>query len=129
MKKLTKIVYIIKLILLISNFYFIFTMLHNILDAGIYGIIFTVFYLIFIVRLLLELLLKKDSFKSDIIYNIMQIGFLLYIHIIAIKTFLAKVYVTRYTMSYFRINYIILSILIFFILIYSILDKKSVKQH
>ena len=129
MKKLTQIVYIIKLLLLITHFYFIFVMLHNVLDTRIYGVIFLIFYLFFIVKLLLELLFQKKSFKDDLIYNIMHIGFLLYIHIISIKTFMAKVYVTKYTISYFRINYIILSILLFFILIYSLLDNGNVKQH
>ena len=128
MKKLTNIIYYVKLLLLISHFYFIFTMLHNILDTGLYGIIFILFYLFFIVKLFLELLFKKESFKEDFIYNIMQIGLLLYVHVISIKTYLSKVYVTRFTISYFRVNYIILSILILFIIIYSVLDKKNVKQ-
>ena len=128
MKKLANIIYIIKLILFIINFYFVFMMLNNILDTNIYGIVFIVLYLIFSFKVMFEVISKKSKFKTDIIYNFMQIGFILYLLIVSLKTVFAKVYVTRVTISYFRINYIILSILIVFILMYSMLEYKSSKK-
>ena len=128
MKKLTEIVYIIKMGLFVIHFYFVFMMLHNILDAKIYGVIFLVFYLAFAIKCLLELLSKRGRYKNDIIYNIMQIGIYAYLLIISIKTSVSKIYVTRLTLGYFKINYIILSILIVFIFIYSYLEFKPSKK-
>ena len=125
MKYLTKIMYYTKLFLFILHFYFVFLMLHNILDTKIYGVVFIVFYLAFVIKTTLELLSKKDRYKNDWIYNIMQVGVYLYLLIISIKTYLAKIYVTRVTIGYFKTNYIILSILIVFIFVYSYLEFKS----
>ena len=113
------------MILFVIHFYFIFMMLPNILDAKIYGIIFLVFYLAFVIKTIIELLSKKGRYKNDIIYNIMQIGLYAYLLVISLKTTVAKVYVTRLTLSYFKMNYIILSILIVFIFVYSYLEFKS----
>ena len=128
MKKLSKFIYIIKLSLFIVNFFFLFTMLHNILDTKIFGIIFIIMYIIYSFRIIIELLSKKDRYKNDIIYNFMQIGLIAYIIIVSIKCIISKLYVTNYTLVYFRINYTILSVLILFILIYNLVgftDKKE----
>ncbi len=128
MKKLARIIYIIKIILFVIHFYFVFLMLPNILDTKIYGYVFLVIYLIFVFRTLLELLSKKDRYKNDIVYNVMHIGVYLYLLIVSIKTYISKIYVTRITISYFRTNYIILGLLIIFIFIYSHLEFKSSKK-
>lgn len=119
MKKFAKIIYYIKLFLFVINFYFIFTMLHNILDTKIFGIIFIIMYLIYVIKIILEMLSKKERYKQDLIYNLMQTGLIIYIMIISIRCMVVKMYVTRFTIPYFRINYIILSVLIIFILIYN----------
>jgi len=124
-KKFARIIYSIKLILFIVHFYFVYQMIHNILDVGIFGIMFTILYLIFTIKILYELLSQKPKYKNDYIYNIMQLGFIAYLYIISIKTSVSNIYVTSFTFSYFRINYIILSVLIVFILVYSILENKS----
>ena len=131
MKKFSKIIYIIKLFLFIINFYFIFTMLHNILDTKIYGVIFIIIYLVYVIKVILEMLSKKERYQNDIIYNFMQIGLIAYIMIISIRCMTIKMYVTRFSLPYFRINYIILSILIVFILIYNFVgfsDPKKIKK-
>lgn len=128
MKTIAKIIYYIKLILFVIHFYFVFLMLHNILDTKIYGIIFLVLYLLFAFKVLTELLSKKDRYKNDLIYNIMQIGVYFYLLIVSIKTYFAKIYVTRATLSYFKINYVILCVLIIFIFIYSYLEFRSSKK-
>ncbi len=128
MKNFAKVVYIIKMILFVIHFYFVFMMLHNILDTTIYGVIFLVFYVSFAIKIILELLSKKDRYKNDAIYNIMQIGVYAYLLVLSIKTCTSKIYVTRITMDYFRINYVILSVLIIFIFIYSYLEFRPSKK-
>ncbi len=128
MKKLAKIVYVIKLVLFIIHFYFVFLMLHNILDTKVYGIIFLAFYLLFAIKIIIELLSKKDRFKNDLIYNVMQVGVFFYLLIVSIKTYIGKIYVTRITLDYFKLNYLILSVLIIFIFIYSYLEFRSSKK-
>ena len=132
MKKISKIIYYIKLILFIVNFYFIFTMLNNILDTKIYGIIFIIAYLIYSFKVVFELLSKKDRYKKDVIYNMMQIGLIIYMLFISIRCIMVKMYVTRLTLIYFNINYVILSVLVLFILAYNIVgfgdEKKNIKK-
>ncbi len=128
MKKLARVIYYIKLILYIIHFYFVFLMLHNILDTKIYGLIFLIIYIIFAIKVLIELLSKKDRYKNDLVYNIMHIGVYFYLLIVSVKTYISKIYVTRLTLNYFKINYIILSVLILFIFIYSCLEFRSSKK-
>ena len=116
------------MLLFVMHFYFVFMMLHNILDTKIYGVIFIVLYIAFIIKIIIELLSKRDRYKNDFIYNIMQIGIYFYLLIISIKTNISKIYVTRLTLGYFKINYIILSILIIFIFLYSYLEFKPSKK-
>ena len=125
MKKMAKLVFYLKMLLFIGQFYFVFMMLHNILDTKIYGIVFIVIYLIFAFRILFELITKQIRYKSDIVYNVMQIGVYFYLIFVSFKTSIDKVYVTRMTINYFKINYVILSILIIFIFMYSYLEFKS----
>lgn len=124
MKKLSKIIYIIRMLLFVINFYFIFIMLENILDTKVFGIIFLVFYMILVIKVFIELLIKKDLCK-DIIYNIMQTGVYLYILVMSIKMIVYNIHVTKITYEYFKTNYLILSVLIVFVLIYSYLEFKS----
>ena len=112
MKKIPMILYYSKIILLISSFYFIFIMLHNFLDTGIYGYIFIIAYLVYVFKLVIELFSKKKDYKEDVIYNFMQIGFIVYILVVTIRCYIVKLYVTNFTFSYFRMNYIILTILV-----------------
>ena len=125
MKKFANVIYYIKIILFIAHFYLVFAMLNNILDTKIYGIIFILFYLVFVIKVLMEVLSQNKKHKNDIIYNIMQIGFIAYLIIMSIKTSLVGVYVTRISVAYFRINYVILSGLVVFILLYNVLENKS----
>ncbi len=125
MKKLANVVYAVKILLFVSHFYLVYVMLHNIIDTGIPGIIFLTLYIIFAVKVFFEVLSQNKKYKEDIIYNTMQIGFLIYMFVISLKTNAASVYVTRITLSYFKINYLILSALIVFILLYNMLDNKS----
>ena len=108
MKKISKIIYIIKMFLFIISFYFVFLMLHNILDAKLFGVVFLIIYFVLVLREIIEIFSKKDEYKEDIIYNVMKMGVYLYLLIISIKTTMANALVTRITVDYFKTNYIII---------------------
>lgn len=134
MKKLTKVAYYLKTFLFVIHFYFIFAMLHDILDTKFFGYLFLLVYFIYIVKGILELLSQKKRYKNDLIYNLMQIGVFSYIMFVAIKVSTSEMYVTNMTYPYFRINYLIMSVLIIFILVYGFMeltnDKKKIwKTH
>ncbi len=130
MKKITNISYYLKVFFFIIHFYFVFIMLHNILDVRIFGLIFLLFYIIYVMKFIIELLSKKRRYRTDFIYNLMQIGLMFYLIVISFRTVSSNVYVTRNTINYFQINYCILSALILFIILYSILvfSNKSSKK-
>ena len=128
MERFNKIVYYFRMLLFVIHFYFIFSVLHNILDMKIYGYIFLIIYFIYIIKSIIELLSKKKRYKNDLIYNLMQIGFFSYIIGISIKIYLNKLYVTNNTITYFKTNYLIASLLIVFIVIYSILSFYNKKK-
>ena len=125
MKKISKITYFIRMFLFIINFYFVFIMLKNILDTKVFGIIFIVLYMFLIIKVILELFNKKDIYKEDFIYNIMQTGVYIYIIVMSMKIIVYNIYVTKITYNYFKTNYLILSLLIVFVLIYSYIEFKS----
>lgn len=127
MKTITKIIYYFKILLFTIHFYFVFAMLHDILDTKFFGYLFLIIYFVYIIKTIIELLSKKDRYKNDLIYNFMQIGFLSYIVFISIKVNVNVMYVTNMTYPYFRTNYIIISILIIFSLIYSFIELDNKK--
>ena len=122
MKKFSKIIYYIKMLFFVIHVYFVFSMLHNILDTQIYGLIFIIFYFLYVIKVIIELLSRKKRYKNDGMYNLMQAGFLFYVMLISIRTGISKMYVTANTLPYFRINFIILSLLILFIFVYGFLE-------
>ena len=122
MKTLTRIIYDIKMVLLTIHFYFIFSILHNILDMKIWGYLFLGIYTIYIIKIIGELLSQKKRYKNDFIYNLMQIGILAYIIFFAIKVNINGIYVTNMTYNYFKSNYIVVSALFIFVFIYSLAE-------
>ena len=122
-----KVLYIIRIILFLLQFYLVFSMLNNILQIGLVGYIFMLLYFIYIIKIITELLSKKKSYQKDFVYNFMQIGFAFYLLVIFLKVYFEKIVVIGSTMGYFNINYIILSLLMTFILIYSILELQNNK--
>lgn len=128
MKKIIKISYIIRIILFLIHFYFIFIMLDQILDTKYFGPIFLVAYLGYTVWVLFELISKKKKYKSDLVYNIMQIGLYAYLMVLSIRVSIYNVYVEENTHAYFITNYVILTILLIFICIYSYVEFKNMKK-
>jgi hypothetical protein len=102
-------------------------MLNNILDTKVFGYLFLLIYAIYIIKSIIELLSGKKRYKNDTIYNLMQIGVLVYIIFLAIKVTVNGMYVTEITYPYFRSNCQIISVLIIFILIYGIIELKNKK--
>ena len=127
MKKLVNTVYCVKTFILIIHFYFVFMILHSILDTKLFGYLFLVIYIFYIIKVITELLSKKNRYKTDLIYNIMQIGLLCYILIISIKISVNDLYVTKITYNYFKNNFIFISLLIIFILIYNFIELRNKK--
>ena len=127
MEKFVKICYIAKIILFFLHFYFLFASLYCIMAIKYLGIVFILLYIIFVIKILLEMLSKKKQYKEDFAYNIMQCGFLFYIMTIAFRINYSKIYVTNNTLTYFYVNYGILSILVLFILAYGMIEFKNVK--
>ena len=125
MKKLVNIAYYFRTFILIIHFYFVFMMLNNILDTKLFGYLFLLIYAIYIIKCIIELLSGKKRYKTDIIYNLMQIGILSYIIFLSIKVRVNEMYVTEITYPYFRSNCQILSVLIIFILIYGFIELKN----
>lgn len=67
---------------------------------------------------------KKDIYKDDIIYNLMQIGLSLYILVMFYRINYSAAVVVKETMHYFMINYGIMSILMIFIILYSFIELR-----
>ena len=82
MKNIDKIIYAIRIFLFIGHFYLIFVLLNSILPFGLFGYIFLVIYVIYVSMILKQLISKKKKYKYDLIYNFMQIGFIVYLVII-----------------------------------------------
>ena len=127
MKKYNKIVYAIRLFLFIIHFYLMFILIPSIISTGLCGYLLLIVYLIYIVMIINEILLKKKRYKYDLIYNYMQIGFIFYLAIIDFKVYYDHIYVIRKTLNYFNVNYIIMSLLLMFIIIYFLYELKEKK--
>ena len=125
MKKTNKIIYIIRVIFFIIHFYLLFIIAHSYLNIGILGKIYLIFDIIYSIKIIIEMLSKKEKYQKDIIYNIMQIGLTFYLGILSYKIYIDNMLVFNDTLSYFYTNYGILLGLIIFILVYSYLEFET----
>ncbi len=128
MEKKNKLVYAIRIVLFIIQFYLVYLLIPNILPVGIFGYIFLVVYLFYIIMVIRELLSKKKKYRYDLIYNFMQIGFIFYLIVINFKISYDHLYVVKKTLSYFNVNYIIMTLLQIFIIIYSLFELRLRKD-
>lgn len=119
LNKITKFSYIIRIILFILHFYFLYASLYCILSMTFMKYIFLILYSIYIVINIMQILSKKQKYQNDLINNFMHCGIMLYVMILSFRMNFSKIYVTNLTVNYFNINYCVLSILIVFTLIYS----------
>ncbi len=127
MKKYNKTLYYSRIITFLLQFYLVFMITGNILQVGILGLIFLFIYLVYVFRVLQELISKKEKYKNDLIYNLMQIGLFIYLGVIVFKIYHDHMMVLAYNYSYFVINFVILNLLICFILIYSFFELSKRK--
>lgn len=119
MKKVTNILYCIRIILFIMHLLMLFTVLNNIVDVGLIGYLFLIIDSIYVIRVIFELLSQKKCYKNEIYYNIMQIGLFIYIIVLWYKLYFDNTLLTKEFFVYLKTNYIILIILIAFLLFYS----------
>lgn len=120
MKKVTSFLYGFRIFMFIVHLLMIFTVLGNIIDVGLIGYLFLIIDSIFVFRILFELLTKKDYFKKEIYYNIMQIGLFGYISVLWSKIYFGNMFFTKELLTYLQTNYTILIVLIVFLIFYSI---------
>jgi hypothetical protein len=120
-KLLTKISWIrvIYYLRIMSNILFMvlsILLLSNIINCGVEGIIFIVFYFLFTLQNIYTVLSKKKKFKENIYYNILNIGLFIYTFFIYSRIYLDKRLAlgTIYELNlvYFKNNYLILSTII-----------------
>ena len=126
MLKIKKKLYIVKNILFIIQFYFVFSMLSNILQVKYVNIFFIILYSIYVIRILFEILSKKRGYKEELVYNLMQICTFIYIGLLWYKMYYENALVTLNNMRYFQINYTIISVLLIFLLVYSFIGIDKV---
>ena len=126
MLKIKKNLYIVKNILFIIQFYFVFSMLSNILQVKYVNIFFIILYSIYVIRILFEILSKKRGYKEELVYNLMQICTFIYIGLLWYKMYYENALVTLNNMRYFQINYTIISVLLIFLLVYSFIGIDKV---
>ena len=129
MKNLEKISFIVRMIFFVLHFYFVFAMLYCILPLKYLGYVFIIFYLIYVVKEIIELVSKKKIYREDFIYNFMQIGLMFYLIIFSVRLNISKIFVNAETLQYFRINYSIILVLIIFTLLYSFIELRTNKKN
>lgn len=129
MKKMNKIIYAIRLFLFIIHFYLIFILINNTLSVGLLAYIFLIIDIFYALVIIWQLIYKKRKYKYDMIYNLMQIGFDIYLSIIIFKIYYEHLYVLNKTLTYFKVNFIIMSILLVFIIVYSFYELSGRKDN
>ena len=76
----------------------------------------------------LEILSKKNYYRGDALYNLMQVGLMFYLMLFSFRVNYSKIYVNSVSLQYFNINYIILSILFLVILLYSFIELRNIND-
>lgn len=116
--KIEKILYYLRMFFFVISLVLTFLLIQNITQVGIAGYLYLVVFILFALLSIWQVLSQKKCFKKDIIYNIMQMGFTLYLGVIVFKTYYDKIVVMDSTIKYFMVNYVILSILLVIMTIY-----------
>ena len=122
------IIYYSRYVFFILHNFIVFQLLYIILRMKIFGIIYLILEIIYIIVIITQLLGAKLRYKREIIYNCMQIGFYIYLILFFIK--IRTNYITpSLSFIFLRNNFIVLSILLVIIMIYSkiIVNKRQEK--
>lgn len=118
MKKNEKIFYYLRMIFFVISLILTFMLIQNIMQVGVVGYIYLTIFILYAFLMIWQVLSQKKYYKKDIVYNLMQVGFSLYLGVIVFKTYYDKIVVMDNTIKYFMVNYIILSILLVIMSIY-----------
>ena len=122
MKKIEKVFYYLRMIFFVISLVLTFMLIKNITQVGLVGYLYLIIFILFSILIIRQVLSQKMNYKRDLVYNIMQIGYTLYLGVIVFKTYYDKIVVMDSTIKYFTINYLILSILLIIIASYKIWD-------
>ncbi len=125
MKKIEKIFYYLRMIFFVISLVLTFMLIKNITQVGLVGYLYLIIFILFSILIIQQVLSQKMNYKRDLVYNIMQMGYTLYLGVIVFKTYYDKIVVMDSTIKYFTINYLILSILLIIIASYKIWDMKN----
>ena len=128
MKKFKKGVYIVRILFFVIHFFLLFLIINSLLQLKWFSLIFLSIYILYIIKVITELLSKRKNYQDDIIYNLMQIGLFLYIFVIFYRINYSYAVVVKETLPYFLINFGIMSGLMIFILIYSFMELSVGKK-
>lgn len=121
MKKYQKLIYYLRLALFIITLILMFLNISNYIKVGLWGYIFLILEFIYIFAILITILLKRNLYKTDLIFNLMHIGTYMYQIILSIRMFSFKVSsLVKESFIFYRNNYIILSILLAVLIFYSL---------
>ena len=125
MKKIEKVFYYLRMIFFVISLVLTFMLIKNITQVGLVGYLYLIIFILFSILIIQQVLSQKMNYKRDLVYNIMQMGYTLYLGVIVFKTYYDKIVVMDSTIKYFTINYLILSILLIIIASYKIWDMKN----
>ena len=127
MKKAKKVIYILRIIGFIIQFYLAFMIIDAMIHTGFFGYLFIAIFLFYNITMIVQLLNIKEEKEEDVIYNIMQLGYFLYIFVFFFRIRISHVFVGSETIGYFNLNFGILSLLLVFIILYNFIELKNIK--
>lgn len=125
MDKIEKILYYLRMFFFVISLVLTFMLIQNITQVGISGYFYLFISIVFALFTIYQVITNDIKYKKDVIYNMMQMGFTIYLGVIVFKTYYDKIVVMDNTIKYFIVNYIILSVLLMIMMIYKIWDVKS----
>ena len=125
---LKKILYYFRYITFILHIFVVFQLLYLVLRMKYFGAIYLIIEIIYIIVIITQSLGAKLRFKRDIIYNLMQMGFFIYLGIFFVKVRVNYITPTL-SFDFLRNNLIVLSLLLLIVMFYSkiIVNKRQEK--
>lgn len=127
MERIKKILYILRVISFVMQFYLVYMIIDAIIHTGFLGYLFIVLFFFYNISMIVQLLNSKEEKKYDLIYNIMQLGYFVYVFFLFYQIRIFCAFVGNTTIGYFNMNFGILCLLLVFILLYDFVELKSIK--
>lgn len=127
MKTKHKILYYLRLLLFAITLILMFVTIENYIRVGLFGYLFFILEFIYIISVLITILSKKKIYKTDFVFNIMNIGTYIYQIILSSRMFSFKVStLVKESFSFYRNNYIILIVLLVTLIFYTIILNSDI---